>query len=214
MHRQLPILVVTGDARDLEQVLRDDVGLVVRWIPLSDAVARHRRDVRQTLVNRDRQQALRFLNAAESIGIDEPDDVFVHDIGGPLRLRIWPCVRTLGPPDELAETRDQPLNLLVRSPVARRRTEPRQSGYVLSKCQAGHEAVSVVPPAHVEARGRQAGAFTKHLEQAIVVQSEIMRVDAIELLLDGAACQQHCPVGEFAHDFLTTTSTLPGGEGA
>ena len=214
MHRQLSILVVAGDVRDVEQVLRDDVGLVVRWILLSDAVARHRRDVRQTLVDRDRQQALRFLDAAQLKGVDEPDDVFVHDVGGPLRLRIWPCVRTLGAPDELAETRDQPRHLVVRRPVARRRTEPRQSGDVLSKCQAGHEAVRVVPPAHVGARRRQAGAFPKHFQQAVVVQGEIVRVDAIEVLLDGAACQLHCPVGEFAHDFPATTRILAGGEGA
>ena len=164
-------------------------------------------------VNRDRQQALRFLDAAQLKGVDEPDDVLVHDIGGPLRLRIWPRVRTLGAPDELAETRDQPRHFVVRRPVARRRAEPRQSGDVLSKRQAGHEAVGVVPPAHVGARRRQAGALPEHLEQAIVVQGEIVRVDAIEVLLDGAACQPHCPVGEFAHDFPATTRTLAGGEG-
>jgi len=37
----------------------------VGWIPLADAVARHRRDERQALVDRDRQQPLRFLDAAE-----------------------------------------------------------------------------------------------------------------------------------------------------
>ena len=91
MHRQLLILVVASELCDVEEVFRDDIGLVVRRVPLSDAVARHRRDVRQTLVNDDRQQALCFLDAAELKGIDKPDNVFVHDIRGPLRLRIGPA---------------------------------------------------------------------------------------------------------------------------
>ena len=214
MHRQLPILVVAGDVRNVEEVLRDDVGLIVRRILLSDAVARDRRDVRQALVDRDRQQALRFLDAAQLKGVDKPDDVLVHHVGGPLRLRIGPGVRTLSAPDELAETRDQPRHFVVRRPVARRRTEPGQSGYVLSKGQAGHEAVRVVPAAHVGARRRQAGALPEHLEQAIVVEREIVRVDAVEVLLDGAACQLHCAVGEFAQDFPAGTRTLAGGDGA
>ena len=72
----------------------------------------------------------------------------------------------------------------------------------------------VSPTRPCRARRRQAGALPKHLEQAIVVQSEIVRVDAIEVLLDGAACQLHCPVGEFAHDFLAAARILAGGEGA
>ena len=93
VHRQLVVPVVAGDPRDVKQVFRDDVGLVVGRIPLADAVARHRRNVGQTFVNRDGQQVLRFLDAAQLKGVDEPDDVFVHDVGGPLRLRIGPGVR-------------------------------------------------------------------------------------------------------------------------
>ena len=84
----------------------------------------------------------------------------------------------------------------------------------MSKCQARHEAVGVVPAAHVGARRRQAGAFAEHFEQAVVVQSEKVRVDAIEVLLEGAACQLHGPVGEFPHDFLAAARTLAEGEGA
>jgi hypothetical protein len=124
------------------------------------------------------------------------------------------CVRTLGAPDELPETRDQARHFAVRRLIAGRRPQPRQSGYVLSKCQAGHEAVSVVPPAHVRARRRQAGALPEDFEEPIVVQSEKVRVDAVEVLLDRAGCQLHGPVRELAHDFPAATRTLAGVEGA
>jgi hypothetical protein len=37
-------------------------------------------------------------------------------------------------------------------------------------------------------------------------------VDAIEVLLDGAACELHCTVGELAHDFAATPRILAEGE--
>ena len=152
--RQLAIPIVAGNRRDVKQVFRDDVGLVVWWIALANSVARHGRNVAQTFLNRYRQQVFRLLDAAQLKGVDQPDDVFVHDVGGPLRLRIRPCVRAVGAADELAEARDQPGHFCMRRPIARRRAEPREPGNVLSKCQAGHKAVRVVPAAHVWAGRR------------------------------------------------------------
>jgi hypothetical protein len=80
MHRQLPVFVVAGDLRDLKEILRDDVGLVVGRILLADTVARHRRHVGQTFVDGDRQQPLCFFHAAQLKRVHKPDDILVHDV--------------------------------------------------------------------------------------------------------------------------------------
>jgi hypothetical protein len=61
----------------------------------------------------------------------------------------------------------------------------------------GHKSIAAVPSAHGLAQSRQTRAFAIDLQQAIVIEREICGVNAIILLLEGAARQLDRAVIEF-----------------
>jgi hypothetical protein len=65
---------------------------------------------------------------------------------------------------------------------------------------AGDEAVEIVPAAHVFAGGRESGALAIDFEQAVVVEYEVVGVDAVVLLLQWAAGELYVSVFEFLQE--------------
>src|SRR3546814_17047389 len=82
--------------------------------------------------------------------------------------------------------------------------EMRISDWSSDVCSSDlHEAVGIIPAAHVRPRRRQPGVLTENLEQAIVVERQIMRMDAVVMFLHPAAAGQlDRAVIEFVQRFL------------
>ena len=66
----------------------------------------------------------------------------------------------------------------VAGGVAGAGADARESGDVLAKSVSGDEAVQVVPAAHVFAGSRQTCALAIDLQQAVVVEGQVVGVDA------------------------------------
>ena len=72
----------------------------------------------------------------------------------------------------------------------------------MTQGQARYETIFVVPATGVRTGRRQFCALAKHLEQPVIVQREIVRVDCVEVLLDTPARQSDGAIGKFPHDLL------------
>ena len=98
--------------------------------------------------------------------------------------------------ERCGESGDELVHLLVAGRVAGAGADAGETGDVLAQRVAGDEAVEIVPAAHIGAGSGQAGALAIDLEQTVVREREIVGVDGVVVLLEGAGGELDAGVGE------------------
>ena len=112
--------------------------------------------------------------------------MFVERVAGP-EICIGPQDGLVVRAKRGSETANKRANFLVASLIAGARTDARKAGNKLTECVSGNKAVEIIPAAHVVAGGGKAGALAIDLQQPIVIERKIVRVQRVILPLERAA---------------------------
>ena len=183
--RHLKVFLFSGDLVGIEQVLAERVRLVIRSLlgvfnQTIQGAGRHVRDGAPC-------NAVEYLecvhHTGESIGIEKAYHVFVivvgRKIGGGFLARVAESVR----PNRCCETVHQSPRFVRGGSIAGGVGESGQSGNILPEAVPRRESIPVIPAAQVFPGRRQSGSNSHFLQQPVLVQAHIRRMNAVELVL-------------------------------